>query len=109
MPRGSPPSAAPRNPFDPLDGPVDDTLDLHGFGAAEARTAAAAFLERTRRRTPGGLVHLITGKGRGSPGHPVLKTMIRTMLRSGELPAAAWGEDLDGGGFLVRLGGRTRG
>jgi hypothetical protein len=34
---------------------------------------------------------------------PVLKPRARMLLRSGDLPVAAWGEDLDGGGFPVRL------
>lgn len=92
-----------RNPFEPLDGPVTDTLDLHGFGAAEARAAVIAFVQRTRRRTPDALVHVITGRGRGSAGGPVLKRMVKALLEAGELPVAAFGEDLDGGGFLLRL------
>lgn len=96
------PSAA-RDPFEPLSGPVSDTLDLHGFAGPEAVTAMSAFITRAQRRAPGTLVHVITGRGRGSPGMPVLKTRVRTLLREGTLPVAAWGEDLDGGGFLVRL------
>lgn len=92
-----------RNPFEPLDGAVDDTLDLHGMAAAEAVEAATAFVRRVHRGRAGALVHVITGRGRGSRGRPVLKPRVRTLLKSGELPVAAWGEDLDGGGFLVRL------
>jgi DNA-nicking Smr family endonuclease len=92
-----------RNPFEPLDGTVDDSLDLHGMPAAEAVPAAAAFVRRVQRRAPGALVHIITGRGRGSPGRPVLKPKVRSMLKAGGLPVEAWGEDLDGGGFLVRL------
>jgi hypothetical protein len=98
--RGRPPGA---NPFEPLDGPVDDTLDLHGFDAASAERAVTDFLRRVQRRSPGALVHVITGRGRGSPGAPVLKRSVRTLLRSPDLPIAEWGEDLDGGGYLVRL------
>jgi DNA-nicking Smr family endonuclease len=89
--------------LEPLDGPVSDTIDLHGMNAAEAEAAATAFLRRVHRRSRGALVHVITGRGRGSAGRPVLKPRIRTLLKSGELPVAAWGEDLDGGGYLVRL------
>ena len=93
----------PRNPLEPLSGPVADTLDLHGMTAAEALPAVAAFVKRVRRRSPGALVHVITGKGRGSRGLPVLKTRVRTLLRTGDLPITDFGPDLDGGGYLVRL------
>jgi hypothetical protein len=92
------------NPFEPLEGAVADTLDLHGFGAAQAHAAVITFLRRVQRQSPDGLVHLITGKGRGSPGRPVLKGVVKSLLRSGAVPVHAWGEDLEGGGFLVRLG-----
>jgi DNA-nicking Smr family endonuclease len=48
-------------------------------------------------------VHIVTGKGRGSAGMPVLKTRVRTLLRDAELHIADFAEDLDGGGYLVRL------
>jgi DNA-nicking Smr family endonuclease len=89
--------------LDPLDGPVTDTLDLHGMTRTEAEPAVTAFLARVRKRRPGALVHVITGKGRGSPGRPVLKARVRTMLRSGTLPVEAWGPDLDDGGYFIRL------
>jgi Smr domain len=93
-----------RNPFDALDGPVSAMLDLHGFTGSQAREAAAAFLQNEAQRRPGSLVHIVTGKGRGSTGPPVLLPRIRTLLRTGQLSCiAAWGLDLDGGGFLVRL------
>jgi DNA-nicking Smr family endonuclease len=92
-----------RNPFEPLDGPVDDRLDLHGMSASEAVAAAKAFVLRSRRRAPGALLHIITGRGRGSRSQPVLKPKVRSLLKSGELPVTEWGEDLDGGGFLLRL------
>jgi DNA-nicking Smr family endonuclease len=97
---------APQDPFDPLDGPVDRTVDLHGLRAAEARAHVAAVVESAHRKTPGALLHVITGRGRGSPGAPVLKGAIRSLLRSGQLrPVEAWAMDLDEGGYLVRLKG----
>jgi DNA-nicking Smr family endonuclease len=89
--------------LEPLDGRPDDTLDLHGMTGDEAVAAATAFVRRVLKRQPGALLHIITGRGRGSPGRPVLKTRIRTLLRGGVAGVADWGEDLDGGGFLVRL------
>ena len=89
-----------------LDGPVDDTLDLHGMTGIETAAAVTAFVTRVRKRHPGALVHVITGKGRRSAGRPVLKSKVRTLLRAGTLPVAEWAEDLDGGGYLIRLKGR---
>jgi DNA-nicking Smr family endonuclease len=99
--RAAPP---PPNPFDPLDGPVSQTLDLHGAGAADARTTVRRFIESAARHSPGSLVHVITGKGRGSTGGPVLKPVVRQLL-AGELGSLTreWAADPDGGGFLVRL------
>lgn len=97
-------SPRPRDPFDPLDGPVDHTLDLHGVTAVQAPMLVRNFLESTTRHRPGALVHLITGRGRGSAAGPVLKPLVKRLL-AGELSryAAAWGRDFDEGGFLVRL------
>lgn len=89
--------------LEPLDGPLTDTLDLHGMTWSQAEPAVVAFLTRNRKKSPGALVHVITGRGRGSPGHPVLKTRVRTLLKAGLPNVAAWGRDLDDGGFLIRL------
>jgi DNA-nicking Smr family endonuclease len=106
MARRKRPAAETRDPFDPLDGAITDTIDLHGFRASEVNGAVVAFLQRAQQRTPNGLVHVITGKGRGSPGHPVLKGAVRALLKSDRVAVQEWGEDLNGGGFLVRLGPR---
>lgn len=98
-----------RDPFDPFDGPVDHTIDLHGLRAAEARAHVEKMLDAVYRKKPGALVHIITGRGRGSPGAPVLKGLVRTMLRSEQLRQVQdWATDLDEGGYLVRLKGRQR-
>ncbi|MGE0552995.1 MAG: Smr/MutS family protein [Gemmatimonadales bacterium] len=95
-----------RDPFDPLDGPVTATLDLHGNTALEARARLDGFFATARRRHPGGLLHVVTGKGRNSPGRPVLKPLVRGLLaKAPSTVVAAWGRDLDDGGFLVRLTG----
>lgn len=102
MPKRRP--AQHRDPFDPFDGPVADTIDLHGFRADEAKAAVAKFIATARRRSPGGLLHIITGRGRGSPGRPVLRGAIGTLLKSGTLHGV--GEvapDHADGGWLVRL------
>jgi DNA-nicking Smr family endonuclease len=85
---------------------VSATLDLHGFRADEARLHVPQYLTAARRREPGALIHIITGKGRGSPAGPVLKGVVRTLLRAQERTlVAAWAPDVAGGGFLVRLTG----
>jgi DNA-nicking Smr family endonuclease len=97
-------SEIPVNPFDRLDGPVAQTLDLHGAGVADARETVRRFIESVARHSPGSLVHVITGKGRGSAAGPVLKPLVRQLL-AGELArlTVEWAADPDGGGFLVRL------
>ncbi|MGQ0649762.1 MAG: Smr/MutS family protein [Gemmatimonadaceae bacterium] len=104
MARRRPTREPPVNPFDRLDGPVTQTLDLHGAGAAEARTIVKRFIETAARHSPGALVHVITGKGRGSAGGAVLKPVVRGLL-AGDLArlTVEWALDADGGGFLVRL------
>jgi len=86
-----------------LDARVAATLDLHGMTAAEAKERAAAFLGSSARARPGSVVHIITGRGRNSPTGSVLKPAVRTVLRSAGPAVAEWDEDVDGGGFLVRL------
>jgi DNA-nicking Smr family endonuclease len=96
------------DPFDPLDGEPSESLDLHGFRAVEAAAHVTQYLNRVRKQSPGALVHIITGKGRNSPNGPVLKTVIRTLLKSdGGRVVAQWGRDHNDGGFLVRLKGGT--
>ena len=87
-----------------LDGRVDGELDLHGFSAGEAAVAVRAFLETWQRRKPGALVHIITGKGKGSANGPVLRGLVKTLLQ-GELRAmvAECGVDDGEGGYRVRV------
>lgn len=102
--RRRPPAAPPRNPFDPLDGRVDSVLDLHGATSIDVQARLQSFLETAKRRTPGGLVHIITGKGRNSAAGPVVKPAVKRLL-VGELGrfVSAWARDDDDGGFLIRL------
>src|SRR5256886_15913550 len=80
------------------------SLALRGFGAIEARSAVRAFLESWRRRKAGALVHIITGKGKGSADGPVLRGLVRTLLQ-GELRGmvSEWGLDDGEGGYRVRV------
>jgi DNA-nicking Smr family endonuclease len=90
---------------DPLyDVAPDGTLDLHGMRVAEAVRAVRGYVAMWRRRQPGAVLHIITGKGRGSPGRPALRPAIRRLLRAGELDDVRdWARDTDDGGFLIRV------
>jgi DNA-nicking Smr family endonuclease len=104
MPRRPSRSSPQTNPFEPLEGPIAEVVDLHGFRADEARVRVVAVLTSMHRRNRGELVHIITGKGKRSLGAPVLRSSIKTVLQS-ELAGMikAFGTDLDEGGWLVRL------
>lgn len=63
--------------------PIDVRLDLHGKTAGEARKALATFLGSAR--ADGERVALIIhGKGKHSPGQPVLRGEIAAWLSQGE-------------------------
>lgn len=85
--------------------PSDATYDLHGQVASEASANAERFLRAQGRARSGGVVRLITGRGRGGGGAPV-RTRVRTLLRSlrdeGTVVRDYILEDSEGS-FLVRL------
>ena len=89
---------------DLLDG-AGATLDLHGAGAAEARASVRAFIATQGRTARGSVVHIITGKGKGSANGAVLRPAIAAELRGPACAAliADWARDTDDGGFKVRL------
>ena len=98
-----PPRQPSRNPFDPFDGPVAATLDLHGQTAAQARASVDGFLKTAQSRHRDALVHIITGKGKNSGAKgPVLGGTVNAALKRSPL-VDAHVRDGDGGGFLVRL------
>jgi DNA-nicking Smr family endonuclease len=85
----------------------DATFDLHGQTVLDAVTNAERFLRAQVRARPGGVVRLITGRGRGGRGSPI-RTRIRSLLRSLKDSRAVVRdyllEDTDGS-YLVRLTG----
>jgi hypothetical protein len=90
-----------------LDAVPDATLDLHGMTVADARRAVTAFVMLWRGRKPGAVLHIVTGKGRGSAGRPALRPAVRAMLRGELRPALAdWTTDVDEGGFLLQTARR---
>ena len=87
-----------------LDARVDAELDLHGYSATEAPSAVRTFLQTWQRRKVGAVVHIITGKGKGSANGPVLRGLVKSLLQ-GELRAMVgeWGLDDGEGGYRVRV------
>ena len=85
----------------------DVTFDLHGQTVAEAVTNAERFLRAQVRARPGGIVRLITGRGRAGHGAPI-RTRVRSLLRemkdSKQVVRDYQLEDSDGS-YLVRLRG----
>ena len=87
-----------------LDAAVDDELDLHGDTASEATARVRTFLANWQRRKPGAVVHIITGRGKGSANGPVLRGHVKTLLQ-GELRSmvAEWRPDDANGGYRVKV------
>lgn len=93
--------------LDWTDRPADVVFDLHGQSVIEATTNAERFLRAQARARPGGLVRLITGRGRSGGGAPI-RTRIRGLLRglkeSGSVVRDYVLEESEGS-YLVRLAG----
>lgn len=78
------------------------TLDLHGRTEAEARAAVEKLFRSSG--ASGKVVHIITGKGKGSRDAPVLKNLVRGMLKGSLAPLVRdWGLDRGEGGYRVLL------
>ena len=85
----------------------DVTFDLHGQTVAEAATNAERFLLAQAKARPGGVVRLITGRGRGGQGAPIrtrVRGLLRTMRESNRAVRDYQLEDSEGS-YLVRLRG----
>jgi DNA-nicking Smr family endonuclease len=91
--------------LDWTDRPPGAAFDLHGQSVGEAVVNAERFLRAQARARPGGVVRLITGRGRGGGGAPI-RTRVRTLLRGlkerRELVRDYELEDSEGS-FLIRL------
>lgn len=87
------------------DRPADSEFDLHGQTVAEAAVNAERFLRAQARARPGGVVRVITGRGRSGGGAPI-RTRVRTLLRGmrddGRVVRDYMMEEGEGS-FLVRL------
>ncbi|MDH4131189.1 MAG: Smr/MutS family protein [Gemmatimonadota bacterium] len=85
---------------------ADAQFDLHGQTVLEAVANAERYLRTQRKVRPGGVVRLITGRGRGGGGAPV-RTRVRTLLRGLKTTGGVVRDfvlDEGEGAFLVRLG-----
>jgi DNA-nicking Smr family endonuclease len=85
----------------------DATFDLHGQSVLEAASNAERFLRAQVKARPGGVVRLITGRGRSGHGAPI-RTRVRALLRglkeSERIVRDYELEDTEGS-YLVRLSG----
>jgi DNA-nicking Smr family endonuclease len=83
----------------------DAELDLHGQTVLDAVANAERFLGAQRKARPGGVVRLVTGRGRAGGGAPI-RTRVRTILRAmrdrGTVVRDYILEDTEGS-FLIRL------
>jgi DNA-nicking Smr family endonuclease len=83
----------------------DAELDLHGQTVLEAVANAERFLRAQGKARPGGVVRVVTGRGRGGGGAPV-RTRVRTLLRGMRDQSALVRDYLledSEGSFLIRL------
>jgi DNA-nicking Smr family endonuclease len=91
--------------LDWTDTPAAATFDLHGQTVIEAAANAERFLRTQARARPGGVVRLITGRGRAGGGSPI-RTRVRTLLRvfrEQGLVVRDYQLEATEGSFLVRL------
>jgi DNA-nicking Smr family endonuclease len=91
--------------LDWTDRDADLTFDLHGQTVMDAAANAERFLRTQAKARPGGIVRLITGRGRAGGAAPI-RTRVRTLLRAlredGRVVRDFVLEDGEGS-FLVRL------
>jgi DNA-nicking Smr family endonuclease len=83
----------------------DATFDLHGQSVTEAVANAERFLRAQAKARKGGIVRLITGRGRAGGGAPIrtrVRTLLRTLKESRSIVRDYTLEDTDGS-YLVRL------
>lgn len=84
---------------------ADLTYDLHGQSVLEAAANAERFLRAQARARRGGVVRLVTGRGKAGGGAPI-RTRVRTLLRvlrdEGKVVRDYVLEEGEGS-FLVRL------
>ena len=93
--------------LDWTDRSAEATFDLHGQTVAEALTNADLFLRAQAKARRGGIVRLITGRGRGGGGAPIrtrIRGLLRTLKDSGTVVRDYVLEESEGS-YLIRLAG----
>ncbi|MEX2156748.1 MAG: Smr/MutS family protein [Gemmatimonadales bacterium] len=86
------------------DAPLAGRVNLHGLSVDQAELVVRNFIDTWRRREPGAVILIITGKGKGSADGPVLRPAIQTLLKtklSGFV--SEWALDDSEGAFRVRV------
>lgn len=85
-------------------GGVAGTLDLHGQTRPSAEALVRNFVSTWHARGGRAVVRIVTGKGFGSGGTPVLGPAVERLLAT-ELRAlvSRWEPDAGGGAYLVKL------
>ena len=80
------------------------TLDLHGSTAAQAEAKVRDFIMTCARSASGQVVRIVTGKGKGSAGRPVLEPLVGKLLATSLAPyVAEFRADVGGGSYVVRI------
>lgn len=85
----------------------DVTFDLHGQSVTEAVANAERFLRSQSKARRGGVVRLITGRGRGGGSAPIrtrIRGLLRTLKESGGV-VRDYALESSEGSYLVRLAG----
>ena len=93
--------------LDWTDRSADATFDLHGQTVVEALLNAERFLRAQAKARRGGIVRLITGRGRGGGGAPIrtrIRGLLRTLKESGTVVRDYVLEESEGS-YLIRLAG----
>lgn len=87
-----------------LGAPAVKTLDLHGLTAAQAEPKVSDFIMTCARSVSGQVVRIVTGKGKGSAGRPVLEPLVGRLLERSLAPyVAQFRVDVGGGSYVVRI------
>jgi DNA-nicking Smr family endonuclease len=80
--------------YEPVEIPIDGTLDLHYFDPSEVKTLIPGYIEECRKR---GIlqVRIVHGKGRGilrERVHSILRKMVEVeSFRLADVDAGGWG------------------